>query len=234
MRIFPRAALLALMTLLAFSAAQASGGDKQELRALGGATAPAQGPVQTPEEIAIDNYNQGLGHRDKAWQLEKELATITGAKKASKLEGKIEKEYEKAVRNFEMAVQNRASFYQALSSLGYARRKTGDYQGSLSAYGQALQLAPDYMEAVEYQAEAHLALGRVDEAKQAYMTLFARDREKADQLMAAMKGWIADQRAGDGQASPAELAAIEEWIAGREEITVQTAKLSMRETGRDW
>jgi len=226
MRIFPRAALLALMTLLAFSAAQASGG--------GSASAPTQGPVQTPEEIAIDNYNEGLGHRDKAWRLEHELATTKDAKKPSKLEGKIQKEYKKAIRNFETATQNRPGFYQALSSLGYARRKTGDYEGSLGAYGQALQLAPDYMEAVEYQAEAHLALGRVDEAKDAYMKLFARDRERADQLMVAMKGWIAEQRAGDGQASPGELAEIEDWIAGREEIAVQTAKLSMRESGRDW
>ena len=230
MKIRHCAVLLALISLTAIPAAQASGGGT----ASGGAAAPTQSPTLTPDEIAITNYNQGLGHRDKAWNLEKQLATSSDTKQTAKLETKIQKEYKKAIRDFETAIENRPGFYQALSSLGYARRKTGDYEGSLGAYGMALRLAPDYMEAVEYRAEAYLALGRVDEAKDAYLKLFARDREKADQLMAAMKGWLADQRSGSGEASPDELAQMEEWIAGREEIAVQTAKLSMRENGRSW
>ena len=52
---------------------------------------------------------------------------------------------------------------------------------------RALELAPDYGEAIEYRAEAYLGLDRIDDAKKAYMQLFNLDRALADELMEAMR-----------------------------------------------
>ena len=63
----------------------------------------------------------------------------------------------------------------------------------MAAYNQALEIQPDYAEAIEYRAEAFLGLNRLDEVKEAYMQLFREDRERADELMSAMQQWV-DQR----------------------------------------
>jgi cytochrome c-type biogenesis protein CcmH/NrfG len=55
--------------------------------------------------------------------------------------------------------------HEAFSSLGYAYRKTGDFDQALQAYERALVLAPGYAAAIEYQAEAHLGLNRTTETQ---------------------------------------------------------------------
>ena len=70
------------------------------------------------------------------------------------------------------AIANNPQLHEAYSSLGYALRKTGRFDESIEAYNRALQLNPSYSEAIEYRAEAYLALGRLDEVKAAYMELF--------------------------------------------------------------
>ena len=72
--------------------------------------------------------------------------------------------------------------FQAWGSLGYAYRVTGNYPASLEAYAKALEIQPAYTPAIEYRAEAYLGLGRLDEVKSAYMTLFNSDRKRADEL----------------------------------------------------
>ena len=66
------------------------------------------------------------------------------------------------------------------------------------AYDKALSLRPSYPEAIEYRGEAYLALNRVDDAKQAYLDLFAGNRKLADQLLVAMKSWVAEKRSASG------------------------------------
>ncbi|PJK29691.1 tetratricopeptide repeat protein [Minwuia thermotolerans] len=53
----------------------------------------------------------------------------------------------------------------AYNYLGYARRKSGDYQGALDAYKVALDLNPEHKGAHEYIGQAHLEMGNVAEAE---------------------------------------------------------------------
>ena len=118
--------------------------------AAGGSSVPSADPA----DQAAEAYNRGLESRDKAWKLEEQAAASENAKERAKLEGKAQKEYAKAIRAFRSATESDPQMHQAFSSLGYALRKTGEYEESLAAYNQALDLEPGYTEAIEYRAEA--------------------------------------------------------------------------------
>ena len=193
------------------------------------ATAPAPAPVQTPEEAGKAAYNLGLKHRDKAWGLEDKAKAATTDAEREKFLDKARKQYGKSIPLFETATEKIPSFYQAYSSLGYALRKTGDFEASLDAYDRALELAPFYGEAIEYRAEAYLGLGRLDEVKDAYMLLFAKERALADELMEAMQTWVEERRAEPGEmpngTSSEQVESFAAWLAERGEIANQTARL---------
>jgi tetratricopeptide (TPR) repeat protein len=120
---------------------------------------------------------------------------------------------------------------EAWNGLGYSQRKLGDYDTALASYERALTLQPGYPEATEYRGEAYLALGRLDDAKQAYLDLFATNRALADTLITAMKKWIAAQSAGANPAAAAELA---KWVEERAQIAAQTASLTREGTAAGW
>jgi tetratricopeptide (TPR) repeat protein len=199
------------------------------LLAAGGSSAPDD----DPQEEAAAAYNRGLRQRDKAWELEKKLATKTVEADRAKLEAKIGKEYEKAIESFRAATEANPLMHQAYSSLGYALRKIGDYTSSLAAYNRALELEPSYSEAVEYRGEAFLGLDRIEDAKQAYMELFRSDRARADELMAAMKTWVGERSAEPGAVDPGELQEFSAWVEERAAIAEQTASL-VESSDRSW
>lgn len=62
----------------------------------------------------------------------------------------------------------------------------------LNAYAESLALRPQYTPAIEYLAEIHLALGELDKATSAYDQLVELDPVKADELLAAIKHWLAN------------------------------------------
>jgi len=192
----------------------------------GGAPAPTGGVPsmvqQSPEQEAIQHYNRGVALRDKAWSLEKKAAGATAEERA-KLEEKAGKLFAKAAREYTTATARNPRLHQAWSDLGYTLRRTGDYDGALGAYNHALALAPDYLEAVEYRGEAYLGLDRVDDAKQAYLKLFAADRAKADKLLAAMNGWVERRRAEPGAVDSTTVDAVATWVGQRAELATQTA-----------
>ncbi|HXV75715.1 MAG TPA: tetratricopeptide repeat protein [Candidatus Polarisedimenticolaceae bacterium] len=179
-------------------------------------------PELTPEQLADQFYNEGLVYRDKAWKFEEELAAAAEADRA-KLEKRIEKNYTRAIASFEDALRNNPNLYQAASSLGYALRKTGEYDDALAAYDHALSIQPNYAEAIEYRAEAYLGLNRIDEAKESYLTLFGSDRPRADELLAAMQRWLAaPPQSVDG----ATVESFRAWVDERAEIAGNTAPVS--------
>lgn len=186
-------------------------------------------PEKTPEEAGKEFYNLGLKHRDKAWGLEDKAKAATSDADREKLLAKAQKQYGKAMSLFESATDRIPTFHQAHSSLGYALRKTGDFEGSLKAYDRALELAPFYGEAIEYRAEAYLGLGRLDEVKEAYMHLFAKERALADQLMEAMQAWVKNP----GDVPKDKVEAFAAWLKERGEIADQTARLEGAAT-RAW
>jgi len=204
------------------------------LRASGGSPMPRSGgsssmpsaPRKTPEEQAVDHYNAGLKMRDKALALQKEAAEAAGEKDRMKLEKKAQQEFGKAISQFRTATEKNPRFYQAFSDLGFALRKTGDYPAALETYDRALTLSPTYAPAIEYRAEAYLGLDRVEDAKKAYMALFPGDRDQADELLKAMKGWVEKRRVEPGTLTPDAVQEFSHWVDQRAELAGQTPSVS--------
>lgn len=182
-------------------------------------------PNADPADQAAEAYKRGLESRDKAWELEEQAESSTDDKERSKLAAKAQKKYAKAIRAFRSATEADPQMHQAFSSLGYALRKTGSYEDSLVAYNQALELDPRYTEAIEYRAEAYLGLNRLEDAKEAYMQLFREDRERADELMVAMQGWVETRKADPGDLDPGAIEEFSIWVRDRAEISGNTASV---------
>lgn len=215
-------AFLILLCLALVLAGTASAAGSRPVAPPAGA---APSVTRTPQEVAEAAYNQGLKHRDKAWELEEKAAAASDGER-EKLLGKARKQYEKAIPLFRNATERVPSFHQAYSALGYALRKTGDYDESLKAYDRALQLSPTYGEAIEYRAEAYLGLHRIEDAKKSYIQLFNLDRSLADQLMDAMEAWLEERRAEPAGLSPEALDDFAAWCKERSELASQTARLT--------
>ena len=209
------AAGLALALLLPLAATAAGGSTS---------SAPAA-PAADPRALAMDAYKRGLKARDKAWEYEEKAAAATGLDR-EKLMKKAGKEYEKAIRAQRSAIRHDPQLYQAHSSLGYALRKTGDYEASLAAYDTALELNSRYTEAIEYRAEAYLGLNRLDEAKEAYMELFRDDRERADELMEAMRSWVEERERDAAGLDVAVIEGFSGWVRERSQLAEQTGGTS--------
>ena len=231
----PSRMIVALVILALFlpASVQASGGSRQPPPRSPTPTPDLPSPTQTPEEQAVLHYNDGLRMRDKAWKFEEKAATATKQKKKGKYEKKARKQYERAIDSFNTATQLKPDFHEAFSSLGYALRKTGRYENSLAAYDQALSLDPLYTEAIEYRGEAYLGLDRLEGAKAAYINLFASDRPRADQLMAAMQRWLVERQEQPGDLGVQSIYHFHKWIRERLEIAGQTESLSQLQE-RDW
>jgi tetratricopeptide (TPR) repeat protein len=188
----------------------------------GSSAAPA---VQAPsaEQEAVESYNDGISYRDKAAALEKEAASETDAKKREKLEGKAKEKHESSIKKFVSATRKDPKLVQAWGSLGYAYRKVGNYKDSLEAYAKALELQPGYTPAIEYRAEAYLGLGRLDDVKAAYMTLFNADRPRADELASAIEKWLVKAKGGPAGVDPAKVEEFGKWASERKQLASQTS-----------
>lgn len=193
----------------------------------GSSTMPRnQVPTASPEQEAIDYYNDGISSRDKAAAFEKEAAAETDAAKRTKLEQKAKDRHESSIKKFLMATRKNPRFVEAWGSLGYAYRKVGNYKDSLDAYGKALELKPSYTPAIEYRAEAYLGLGRLDDVKAAYMTLFNTDRPRANELQAAIEKWLEQNRANASGADAAKVDEFAKWAAERKQLAAQTSSVT--------
>lgn len=185
----------------------------------------------SPEDEAATAYNEGLEYRDKAWKLEEEAAAASGDK-ADKKAMQARKAFAKAAERFRSAVEAKPDFHEAHSSLGYALRKTGQYEESLAAYDRALAIDPSYVEAIEYRGEAYLGLDRIEDAKGAYMQLFEMDRERAAELMTAMKRWLEERRGDARGLSEETLESFAAWVEERSDLVAQVGTLVS--AGRSW
>jgi tetratricopeptide (TPR) repeat protein len=191
-------------------------------------------PSMTPEERAIEAYRNGDNHRVKGRKLEDEAAAKKGSD-ADKATAKARSEFEKSLKDFTNAAKLNPKLFQAYNGMGYAYRKTGDYVKALEMYDQAITMAPGFFpEAVEYRAEAYLALNRLDDARQAYLDLFAADRKQADILMAAMKNWVATRRADAAGVAPEAVSEFEKWIGEREGMAKQTRLMGVSNRYSGW
>jgi len=195
------------------------------LAAGGGSMSTPMPSASAPRDVARDAYNAGV-----------KLVKRADAA-AEKGEGGMEKAragYTKALAKFDEATQVNPKMHQAWSYSGYAHRKLGEYDAALAAYDRALALEPSYAEAIEYRGEALLGRGQIADAQEAYIALFALDRKLADQLLTAMRDWVALRRAASSGTADAEVAAFEQWIEERSRISAQTASLTRESPASDW
>ena len=174
----------------------------------------------SPEALAAEALNAGLKQLERADGLE-----VTNPKGARK-------EFEAAAKSFQTAVRYAPENYRAHNSLGYAYRKLGRYELALESYDQALKLAPSFTQAIEYRAEAHLGLNRLDEVKRAYIELFVADRGASNVLMKAMKVWVEQRRTSPKGTDAAALDAFDEWV--RERDALAAAVVNLGHNSPDW
>lgn len=71
-----------------------------------------------------------------------------------------------AMEELRLVVERRPWDDEAHNRLGYASRRSGDYDLALRHYYRALELNPYHRGALEYLGEAYLELGRPQEARQ--------------------------------------------------------------------
>ena len=180
-------------------------------------------PAQSPEQQAQRALKQGIRHRDRALKYEQKAADASSDKRRDKALKRVVKEWQKAIAKQRDALRHDPRSYQAASELGYALRKTGEFNKALGAYNYALEINPDFHQAVEYRAEALLALGQYKAVQEAYMALFRNDRPLADQLMLAMDRWLVDSRVAELSDPEASFAS---WVEQRQKMAAMTQSLS--------
>jgi len=189
-------------------------------------------PVITPEQIAANAYNSGIAHKNKGLKFEADAAKAT--KDREKILGKAKDEYGKALKDFKKAMDIKPDAYQAYNGMGFALRKTGEPVKALEMYDKALTLSPGFPDALEYRGEAYLALNRIDDAKAAYLELFAKDREQAGQLMKAMTDWVATRQTDPAGVDPGTVAAFDTWIKERAKVAALTVSMSLASNHSAW
>jgi len=180
--------------------------DKLDLNAVSrGELGKIEEVVKTPEEQAIDHYNQGIALIQRADKMVAKSETLEGAKREKTLK-KAGKALHGAALEFNTATTKNPRFPEAYSLLGYVRDRAGQYEEAVAAFDAALALRPDDLRSLSARGNSLLALGRLNDAKETYLLLSEKNHDQAQGLLARMAAW-AEGRDSDPQA--AELAA---WI----------------------
>jgi tetratricopeptide (TPR) repeat protein len=190
--------------------------------------------VETPEQQARDLFNDGVGYVKKADKADAEAAQASDAGKKARAQKDAQARYTSALGKLEQSLQRNPQMPEAWNYFGYTSRKLGNYADALGAYEKALALRPGYPDAIEYRGEAFLGVNRPEDAKQAYLDLFAGNRALADKLLAAMKAWVATQRATPSVSDTASVDELDKWIQERSQISAQTAALTRAGTAAAW
>ena len=168
-------------------------------------------PKEGQNEAAIRHHKEGLRHRDAAWVYEEKMSGIEEGEDREKYAQFIQDLYNRALGEFAKATALDSTYYQAFSSLGYVKRKTGDMDGAMAAYNRALTLNPNYAEAIEYRAETYLIIGQVEKMKKAYGVLAALNRPHAARLLTFVTQWA------DGATDADMATALREWASEKKE-----------------
>ena len=194
----------------------------------------ATGQIPTTAEAPEGAMAARLAYNLAFEQFEKTRATEQAGARP-KAQAKLLDSYREARTGFEAAAKADPTMKEAWNLIGYTSRRLGEYDRSLEAYEKALALSPDYPEAIEYRAEAYLALGRIDDAKAAYLTLFGSSRSTAGVLLQAMQAWVAERRKEPGALGREQIDAFAQWVGERAALAQQTAALSGdTQVLRDW
>ena len=175
-----------------------------------GAAPSAQDTATYNDALALMKQGDGLGAQD-------------GARDA----------YGRARVRLQALVARSPQFAEAWNALGYTQRKLGAFDDSLASYAKALDLKPGYPEALEYRGEAYLRLNRIEDAKQAYLDLFASNRRIAAALLESMQEWLKAAQASHA-VDASVVTALQQWVRERSLIATQTAALTREGTAAGW
>ena len=197
------ASLLAVSSLPASAAG--SGGS------MGGGGGGDVGAAPSPRDLARNAHNEGLKAKRRALRMEEEAAGAANDADKQAALAQSGENWARAIVAYRQATQLDPKHYKALNELGYALRKTGEYTQALEAYNAALAMKPEFGEAIEYRAEAYLALGQLDQVKADYMRLVEVDDDIAELLLAALQAW---SKAHSTDTSDS-VTAFRAWIAER-------------------
>jgi tetratricopeptide (TPR) repeat protein len=200
----------------------------------GGSTSSAPSINRSPDDVAKAAYNDGVRSIKKAKDSDDDAVKASSPEKSAKAQEKARKYYQKALEEFIDAVNAQPALYQAWNYLGFANRHLGNYQDALTAYAKALQLNPNYPDAIEYRGEAYLGLNEIDEAKGAYMALFRDSRPLANELMTAMHRWAEARRQDMQGLSADDIEAFTQWMNERAAVAQQTASLRIGAAQAGW
>jgi tetratricopeptide (TPR) repeat protein len=205
---------------LATSAFAAGGGG-------GGGGGGITGGGASPKEIAMAHFQRGEESRKQA--LESFQAAQSATDEAAKQEAleAASTRLKRALRAYREATRADRKAYYAFNGMGFCQRMLGDNEAALKSYDRALKIEPGFPPAVEYRGEAYLNVGRLDEAKAAYMDLFARERPLADLLLRKMQAWVAAAKQNEQTAgAAARLDEFAKWVEERAALAQQTASLA--------
>jgi tetratricopeptide (TPR) repeat protein len=180
----------------------------------------------SPQEQARLSYNSGVKKLKDAAEYEADAAKATDPKKIAKANEKAQKSYEKAYKEFAHATEKMPTMHEAWNYVGFTQRHLGHYEQALVAYAKALELKPNYPEALEYRGEAFLGVNAIDDAKQTYLALYRTSPPLANQLMTAMHVWLDQRRKDPTGVEEPTLDGFASWIKEREAIAGQSASLT--------
>jgi tetratricopeptide (TPR) repeat protein len=172
---------------------------------------PAPDISQDATMTARINYSIGYEAVQKTAQLEMEGASLKGAR-AEDNRVAVREGFSKARDHFRIAVGADPAMKEGWNLLGYTSRRLGDYEESLQAYDQALALAPDYPEAIEYRAELFLLTGRLTETRDAYARLLGFEPSYARVLKTSMKDFVKSKQPFPASVSDADRDAFVKWV----------------------
>ncbi|MDF1543867.1 MAG: tetratricopeptide repeat protein [bacterium] len=136
---------------------------------------------------ATEEYNQGVGHMDKARQIAIVGDSAFAYNYRATASAKAGREYEKAVENFVKATELNPEYKEAHNNLGFCYRKLGKLAESLAAYDKAIKLDKDFAQAREYRGETYLAMGELEKAEAELAQLIQLESLYADTLAQAIK-----------------------------------------------
>ena len=123
-------------------------------------------------------------HYDKAVKL------IKAAKKLEK-KGKAEKaikRYERAIKFLVKSNKMKPNKADTLNYLGFATRKTGDFENGEKYYLQGLAIEPNHIGINEYLGELYVATNRMNLAKERLSVLEGCNCEEYNQLKGVIDG----------------------------------------------
>lgn len=221
--------LVSWLSLSLAGAALAAGGGG------GGGGGSFGGSSASPQQIALAKFEDGEKLRKAALEA---IARAQGeADAAARGEALAEAtaKLKRAQRAYKDATRSDRKAYFAWNGLGFCQRMLGDNDAALASYDRALKIKPDFAQAVEYRGEAYLNLGKLDEAKAAYLDLFGRERPLADLLLRKMQAWIAAAKQNEQTPGAQErLDAFAKWVEERAALAQQTASLAPPATATDF